>query len=168
MTFSFSSKIIQLDSTVWHSAILIPSEISDSFIKKYGKRCLCSINNTSDLHIALTPIGNQQYALNINQSIQKAYKVKLGDELHLEIKEDTSPYQMEVPIELTEFWKQDEKSKQVFHLLTPGNQRALIHLIAKPKSSNLRIEKTLKIHEYLNIVGSNLDFKELNQALKKS
>jgi len=54
----------------------------------------------------------------------------------------------------------------VFHNLSAGKQRTLLHLIGKPKSEEIRINKAMVVNEYLKEVNGRLDFKELNQAFK--
>lgn len=165
-SFSFTSKIESLKSSVWSLGVIIPQEISNAFIQLHGKRCICSFNNTIESHVALMPKGENTYFININKDLQKKLKASEGNNINLTIRKDTSTYQMDVPEELTEVWNQDEEGKTVFHTLTPGKQRSLIHLIAKPKSSDIRIHKSLTIINYLKNTGGKLDFKELNEAFK--
>ena len=61
---------------------------------------------------------------------------------------------------------QDELGNTLFHNLTPGKQRNLIYIVAKPKSQDIRIRKAIVIIEYLKSSGGTIDFKELNEALK--
>jgi len=69
---------------------------------------------------------------------------------------------------MEELLLQDEDGNKVFHRLTPGKQRSLLHIIAKPKSENIRIKKAVAILEYLKSVNGKLDFKELNLAIKNA
>lgn len=165
-SFSFNSKLVTLDSSVWSLGAIIPKDISTPFIKNNGKRCICSFNNTLEFHVALMPKGDNIYFININKELQKRLSLTEGSNINLSIRKDTSTYQMDVPFELIELWKQDEDGNSVFHTLTPGKQRSLIHLVAKPKSSDIRIHKALTILNYLKNTGGRLDFKELNEALK--
>lgn len=163
---TFTAKIISLESSVWSLGVEIPLEISTAFIKENGKRCICSFNNSFRSHVALMPRGDNRYFININKELQKKLHASEGNAIQLTIEKDTSPYQMDVPEELTELWEQDEIGKAIFHQLTPGKQRSLIYIIGKPKSSDSRINKAIAIIEYLKSTGGKLDFKELNMALK--
>ena len=75
---------------------------------------------------------------------------------------------MPLPDELKTAWDLDEDGHRVFHSLTMGKQRTLIHMVGKFKSADKRIEKSLVILEYLKSVNGNLDFKELNIAFKNA
>ena len=68
---------------------------------------------------------------------------------------------------MEELLAQDEHGSKVFHDLTPGRQRSLLHLVGKPKSEAIRIKKAITILEYLKSVNGVLDFKELNLAFKQ-
>ncbi len=57
-------------------------------------------------------------------------------------------------------------SKRIFHTLTLGKQRTLLHLIGKPKSGEVRLRKAIAVINYLKEVNGRLDFKELNLAIK--
>ena len=165
-SFSFTSIIESLDSSVWDLGVVIPPDISQSFITKNGKRCVCTFNDAIESHVSLMAKGDNIYFININKELQKKLNIYEGHNINLTIRKDTSTYQMDVPEELVELWNQDEEGNTVFHTLTPGKQRSLIHLIAKPKSSDIRISKALTILNYLKKTGGKLDFKELNEALK--
>ena len=75
---------------------------------------------------------------------------------------------MPLPEELKTAWDLDEDGSTLFHSLTMGKQRSLVHLIGKPKSSEIRIRKALTMLEYLKSVNGNLDFKDLNEAFKNA
>ena len=63
-----------------------------------------------------------------------------------------------MPDELLAAWEMDDDGYTVFHTLTKGKQRSLIHIIGKPKSSEIRIKKALVVLDYLKSVNGKLDF----------
>jgi len=73
---------------------------------------------------------------------------------------------MPLPDELKTAWELNPEGYAIFHTLTMGKQRSIVHIIGTPKSSEIRINKALTILEYLKTVNGNLDFKELNEAFK--
>ena len=63
--------------------------------------------------------------------------------------------------------EQDEEADKYFHQLTPGKQRSLLHIIAKPKREETRLKKAVVITEYLKTNKGKLDFTALNLAFKE-
>ena len=62
--------------------------------------------------------------------------------------------------------EQDLEGAKIFEQLTPGRLRNLIHIIGKPKSSDIRLRKAVSILEYIKSTQGKIDFKELNEALR--
>ncbi len=58
---------------------------------------------------------------------------------------DTSTFGMEVPEELEELLKQDPEGEARFLKLSPGKQRNIIYFVSGVKSSQLRIDRALKL-----------------------
>ncbi|MGB3801747.1 MAG: YdeI/OmpD-associated family protein, partial [Lewinella sp.] len=84
----------------------------------------------------------------------------------LELRPDDSDYGMPLPPEVGELWGLDPKARDVFHILSPGNQRNLLYQIDKLKRPDSRAKKAVQIHEYLKSVGGKLDYKQLNSYIK--
>lgn len=163
---TFESPISAFDnSKLWYFYIMIPNDISDTLIQK-SRRVIATINQTVTFYCALMPDGSGQYFININKEHRNKLKVIKGSMVTVSLTEDTSEYGMPMPEEMQELLYQDEEGSRVFEKLTPGKKRTLLHLIGKIKSSDIRITKSIKIINYLKSVNGNLDFKELNEALK--
>lgn len=163
---AFTSKIVSLNSKVWGVGLEVPKEIAQPFLGKEYKRVLCTLNNAHQYQCALMPMGEGRYCVNVNADIQKKLKLKIGDEVSVEIKADESKYGLPMPEELGELLKMDKEGDRLFHSLTPGKQRNLLHIVGLPKSPEIRIKKAIVVVEYLKEVNGKLDFKELNLAFK--
>lgn len=153
------------NSKLWYFYIMIPDAVSTKLIKK-SRRVIATINNSITFPCALMHDGNGQYFININKEYRKKLNVVKGSKLMVSLVEDTSEYGMPVPEEMQELLIQDEEGKAVFEKLTPGKKRTLLHLVGKVKSSDIRIDKSIKIINYLKSVDGKLDFKEIHEALK--
>ena len=77
--------------------------------------------------------GNLGFFININSTIRKITSIEKFDKLSLILKNDTSKYGLPVPEVLGELLNQDLGFNTVFHSLTPGKQRSLLHLVGKYK-----------------------------------
>jgi len=162
----FNTTLVNLKSSVWTVGFLVPIDIAENYLKINDKRVICFLNNTLKIHAALMPKGEGKWFVNVNKQIQKKLKITEGSNLFISIQTDESKYGMEPPEEFIELLNQDENGRNIFEQLTMGKQRTLLHLVLKIKSSQIRIDKSIRILEYLKNVNGKLDFKELNQALK--
>jgi len=85
----------------------------------------------------------------INSKICKQFSLKQGSTLKATFADDESEYQFQMPEELQEVLRTDEKAGKIFQSLSPGKQRGLIALVLQVKSMDKRIEQSLKIAEKL-------------------
>lgn len=166
MEFSFTAKLVRLDSQVWYAAIQVPDEIAQAFVKAKHKRLIATYNGTHDAPCAFMPATEKGHWLTINKEVRKKFKLNEGDGIDVILKPDTSKYGMPVAPEMEELMLQDEIATHYFEQLTPGKKRSLLHIIGKPKGSETRLKKAVAIMEYLKAVKGKLDFKEMNEFIK--
>jgi hypothetical protein len=164
----FKSKVDKLDSAVYNAHLQVPSAIAKKYLKAEAKRVICDINGTISFPAAIMPNGQNYYFILLNKPMLKKMKLNFGDEVNVTITPDTSKYGMPLSEELKEVLSQDIEFENHFERLTPGKQRNLIYYISKFKSSDLKISKALTIADHLKANNGKLDFKLLNEALKKS
>ena len=162
----FKSNIVRIPNQVWYAAIYIPKEIGIQVVNAENRRVICTINNKHTFQCALMPGGEGSFFINTNKEIRKKLSLEIGDDVDVILKPDDSEYGMPVAEELQTAWEMDEEAFALFKKLTLGKQRSLIHIVSKPKSSEIRIKKALTMLAYLKSVQGNLDFKELNEAFK--
>ncbi|WP_187270851.1 YdeI/OmpD-associated family protein [Neolewinella aurantiaca] len=159
---------LEVYAGVYHNVFLVKKSAVGELLKreKNATRIIFSINGKGRIHRALSPSGDGEYFILINQDIVKQYQLEPGEEVSLQILPDDSEYGMPLPEELAELWSVDEAAYTVFHKLTPGKQRGLIYQVSKPKGAATRIKKAVQICEYLKSVNGKLDQKELNAYMK--
>lgn len=163
----FISEISKLDSAVWNMHLPVPKEVSDHFLSTTGNRVICNIDERWEMHAALMPKGSGIYFINVNKEVRKKLDLDEGDKIPITLEADTSKYGIHLPEEMEELLEQDREGNEVFHGLTIGKQRSLLHLIGTPKSSDTRLRKALMTLDYLKSVNGALDFKELNLFYKE-
>ena len=112
--------------------------------------------------------GNGNYSILVNAATRRQYAIEIGDEIDVMIEQDTSEYGMEVPEVFYSICEEDPEGNEIFHSLTKGKQRTLLHLLRKVKSETKQVEKWLTLFDYLKSVNGQLDFKELNEAFKNN
>ena len=166
---NFNAIIEKFDKNLWDYHFIVPEDIANSFWKKLKtRRVICTLNGSLKIHCALHSNGFGQYYIILNKANRKIISANLGSEINIEIEEDKSKYGIHCPEEMTELLDLDEEGSYLFHKLTPGKQRSLLHIIDKVKSSDIRIKKAIVILDYLKENNGSLNFSELNVAFKLS
>lgn len=127
----------------------IGTSTAERFIKKGNKRCICILNGTVTLHVALQSRKETGYFIYISKRVLKELSLQKGMTVKLELKEDESTFQFEEAEEWNEVLQTDPEAERIFNQLTPGNQRSILSLITRVKSSDKRIERSLHIAEQL-------------------
>lgn len=158
---TFKGIVEESAGAVYGFHVKVPQQISDWFLKQNIKRLVCTINEDYTWQCALIPFGNGIYYILLNAEIRKKQLLNVGSEVSIQLKEDTSKYGLPMPEEMQELLYQDPKGDQLFHKLTLGKQRSLLHLVGKPKSSQKRLEKALIVLDHLKNQNGKLDFKIL-------
>lgn len=168
-SFEFIGKLEDFtDAPLWRFHVMVPIDIATKLKAGKNNRTLVNLNNSKIIHSPLMPNGKGRDFIMLNKEIRAELNLELGDDIHVSICPDNSKYGMEMPEELAEVLSADKIGSQLFHALPKGKQRNLIHIVAKPKQSQTRINKALTILDYLNLTDGKLDFKELNIAFKTS
>ena len=166
MQYEFIGALEKDPDQLYFNHILIPQEISKALIANKQKRFLCSINGDKPFHAGHVPNGKGQYFIIINKAKIKKYKLSSEKTCKVVISNDDSEYGINLPEEMAELFVQDPEGADLFHQLTPGKQRSLLHLVDKIKSPRIRLTKALIILEHLKEQKGTLDYKILNQDFK--
>jgi len=168
MSFEFKARLEKVESTLgWNHHFVVPLDVSEKILKG-NRRVICEINNKISFQCGLFPKGKGIYFINMNKQNRDKLNIAAGDELSIKLSEDTSKYGIPIPPVFEELLKQDPIGSERFHDQTPGTQRSLLYIIAKPKSERLRLEKGLIILEYIKSFDGKVDFKGLSEALRSS
>lgn len=135
-----------------------------------SRRFICQIEDLKPWHAALISDGIGSYFILVNKERNAAIQRAGFDlrKLKVQLMADQSEYGMEMPEELGELLLMDAEANTYFHALSPGKQRALIYLVAKPKGEATRLKKAVGIVSYLLEVRGKLDFRELGDWLKET
>lgn len=165
---NFKAKLERFNSDLWGHHIMVPEEIVLSLIEAGVKRMISTYNDQIKTHCALRSMGDGRYFININKEIRSKLKLQVGSTLSVNLSPDNSKYGMKMPEEFQVLLDQDIEGEQYFHALTPGKQRSLIYMVAKPKNPDKRLEKANVILEFLKWNQGKLDFTALIAAFKEA
>lgn len=167
MKFTAFLSVFDDNSLSWEKHLPIPDAIFTEMLQiTPDKRIVCTLNNSLSYHCAMMPKGSFHYIL-VNNETCKKLKLQVNDEVEVEIVKDDSKYGINISEELEEVLFSDPEGSLLFHQLTAGKQRSLIHIINKIKSSQTKIEKSFVIVEHLKRQKGVLDFKKLNEDFKE-
>lgn len=166
MEATFNATISRFDDSIWAFHVKVPDDIYQSFADQKIKRVMMCINDSEPVHAGLMPAGKGVYFLMLSKDLMKKFQLAGGQEVEVKIEKDTSKYGMAISEEMKELLELDPDGEVLFHRLTPGKIRSLLHHVNKFKSSDKRIEKAVIILEHLKANNGTLDWKALNQAFK--
>ena len=160
----FESEIDKLEAlklTYVSVPVAILEQLKGEFNKgKFSQRLIIRVNQSETWQCGVVALGNGLGYITVKTAILKKNKLKIGDKVEVFLKPDESEYGMEVPEELQVLLDQDEEGNRRFHLLSKGKQRYIIYYILQVKSSQLRIDKAIRIIRNLkNTVEGKEDFK---------
>ncbi len=164
----FTSILDKFDGNLWYFYLPVSATQAASFISGKDRRVVCTLNKTVTFQAALMPLKGGGYFINVNKKTRDTLKLQEGSTVHVSLIKDESEYGLPVPEEFVELLNQDMEGSKRFHALTPGKQRTLLYIIAKPKASDLRIRNGMVILEHLKRTQGEIHYKELNQEMKQS
>ncbi len=165
---SFNVNLSKSNSSTWWYRIIIPEDVSEYFLSQKVKRVICTINNKLEFQCGLLPAGNGLICISINKKIRTTLKLSLGDELNVTLKKDKSTYGLPMPDEMLELLSQDALANKMFHNLTPGKQRSLLHMIGSAKTSSTRIKRSVGIVRHIKSNNGKVNFVTLREDIKNT
>ena len=146
--------------------IIVAPEIADALLKAKQSRVVCTINNEFTMQCALISKGDGQYYVMFTKANAKKIGVREGDMLHMQIAPDTSQYGIEMPEELAALLEMDDDFDALFHALTAGKQRTLIHAVSGVKNTDGRLNRALIISDYIKGGGTKIDQMTINELIR--
>lgn len=153
------------ESSGWHFLVIDKKTADKLSFKDQYKRVVCAINGGVAFQCALMPSRGRFYII-VNKQKRDALGIAAGDKVKVELALDESKYGLPMPDEFREVLDQDAEGDRIFHSLTPGKQRSLLHLVGSVKDIDKRIHQSLvvveHIKEYGNVVGEIL-YEELKR-----
>lgn len=162
----FNSTIEVFDNNVYGFHIPVPEDIVELFAQYDDQRVIYVVNGSIKRPGGFMKAVDYHFLL-LNKEVVKKLGLGPGAPVEVSVEKDTSTYGMPMPEEMQVVMDQDDTGRDFFDQLTPGKQRNLIHIVGKIKNPDKRINKALAIMEHLNEVEGKLDFKMLNETIKK-
>lgn len=166
-TFEFTGEFINPNSAVYYNGITVPESVMKKIKKLDNKRFIIRLEDSIEYPGTPVVIAKNSYIVLVNKQRAKQLKLVPHQKVKVQLTPDNSKYGMPLPDEFKEVLSEDPEGEQLLESLTPGKIRNLIHIVAKLKNSDKRIEKSVIILEHLKANNGKLDFKMLNLAFKE-
>jgi hypothetical protein len=163
-----TTRLKSFEEEMWSNILPIPNSIAEKLIEGKDRRVICHISGIRPFHCAILPDGEGSWFILLNKARKKALGVRNGDEIAIQLEKDRSEYGMEMPVELREVLDQDEYADKLFHELTPGRMRNIIHSVASVKSSDIKIRRAFVYAEHLKKNKGKIEYKALSQEMKEA
>lgn len=167
MPIEFTTQLDNFNSSLWGYHIPVPEPVARLFTDQGDRRVVCRLNDAVEFQCALMPKGDGSYFININKKLRDKLGLKPGMAVQASLRRDESRYGLPMPEEFEELLKQDEEGDQLFHALTPGKQRSLLYIAGSPKTSDTRLRRAIAIIEHLKTNDGKLNFRQLNEEMKR-
>lgn len=158
--------LISFDHNVWQNGIAISDEDAQKMVAQKVERWEVKVNGINHGNCSIMKDKGGHFILT-NKEKMKACNIKMDVDLILEFEPNLSKLGVEHPDCLLQVFDSNPEVKSYFEKLTPGKQRALIYIVAKVKSPEAKMKKAMAIGHHLIEEKGVLDFKLLNEMIKK-
>lgn len=164
--YLFTSTLERSDNRLWGCHFRVPAHIANRLIDSKSRRVLCSLNGSTEHQCAILHHGNGGFVITVNKKLRDTLGMSFGTDVRVSLKKDRSEYGLPVPEELAEIFNQDEEGNTLFHALTPGKQRTLLHIVGSVKNSDKRLSRALAVIKHLKTNSGKINYKQLNAMLR--
>lgn len=138
---SFSATVAKSETDRSTAAILIlPSEVNDKLSSKGMNSAKVTLGDTTFV-ATLEPDGNGQHLLRINQKLLDETKVKIGDEIDVEIAPVGQEPEPKVPTDLQKALDGDSEASKLWLSITSLARRDWIHWVASARQAETRARR---------------------------
>ena len=162
----FISTLEESRNRLWGAHVGVPDEVASRILKSGSRRVICILNSTVEYPTALMPRGDGSFVIRVNKQTRERLQLEYGSRLEIELRRDKSPYGLPMPEELHEVLLQDSDGHRLFHALTAGRQRTLLHLVGSPKRGETRVKRAVAVVRHLKSNHGKINYKQLNELLR--
>lgn len=141
-TFSFETKLSEIDSMLIKTAIFLPSQVVQKLPR--GRVRVEGKINGAPFALAVQKKKEGPRYFSVGAPLRKAARVKPGDKVNVTFR-IVDPDKLHVPEELEAVLAQDDNAREAWDKLTTGYQRSLIHYVTSVKNVDSRIKRSIDL-----------------------
>lgn len=147
MSQKYVFKATILDAENGGAYVTVPFNVEGAFGKKRVKvkATIAGIPYRG----SLVRMGTEDHILIVLKEIREKAGVTFGDEIEVEVEEDTEPREVTIPEEVGQALDDHPKAKAFFHTLSYSHQREYINWVKDAKREETRQARILKMIELL-------------------
>ncbi len=165
---SFISPLDKFADGLYQYHLKVPQSVVEEVkLWRADKRVLCNLNGRMEFYAGILTKNGIHYIM-LNKTRRKKLDINQGEDVTCILKKSGNEYGIEIPDTIAFLFEEDSEFKGLFHQLTMGKQRSLLHMIDKIKSDALRAERTILMAEHLKELNGKLDFKMLLEKFKRA
>jgi hypothetical protein len=166
--FRFTSVLERSYNRLWGCHFRVPARIAKSLVDGDSRRVVCTLNDAAEYQSAVRPIGGRVFVIPVNKALRGSLGIAFGMEVHVTLKKDRSEYGLPMPEEFRAVLGQDTESDKLFHALTRGRQRTLLHFVGSAKSMEKRVDRAVVVLNHLKANKGKINFRQLYESLRNS
>lgn len=114
----------------------------------------------------MLPAGSGVFVIAVNKTLRDTLGLAFGMQVQVSLKKDKSEYGLPFPEELRGLLQQDPEGSALFHALTRGRQRTLLHIVGSPRSSTKRVARAAAVVKHLKAYNGQINYRQLYASLK--
>jgi hypothetical protein len=164
--FRFTSVLERSSNRLWGCHFRVPGRIAESLVDGKSRRVVCTLNDAAEYQSALRPIGGGVFVIPVNKTLRDSLGITFGMEVQATLKRDSSEYGLPMPEEFLAVLRQDPEGDRLFHGLTRGRQRTLLHIVGSEKSREKRIVRAVTVLHHLKVNNGRINFRQLYESLR--
>ena len=129
------------------SAVEVPRTVSEALGKRGQVRVRGTLNGV-EFKSNLMPMGDGSHCLGVHKATQVAAGIDFGDEVSVQMEEDTAPRAVEIPADLARALKAEPRAMAFFDKLAQTHRREYANWVGeakKPETRERRIEQTVAL-----------------------
>jgi hypothetical protein len=165
-SYRFTSVLERSDNNLWGCHFRVPAGVAQELRLGKSARVVCSLNSAVEYQCALLAYRKGIFVISVNRSFRARLGLDFGMPVDVVLRKDTSSYGLPVPEELRELFRQDPEGSALFHTLTPGKQRTLLHIAGSLRNPDQRIQRSLAILRHLKAHNGTIDYRKLYASLQ--
>jgi hypothetical protein len=153
---------------LWGSHVRVPGPIARELLAGGSRRVVRTLNGSAEHQCALLPFGQGVYVLSVNKTWLKTLRLSPGEHVAVTVRPDKSRYGLPLIEEMKEVLRQDPEGNRLFHALTPGRRRTLLHIAGTVKDPETRAWRAATILRHLKAHNGNILYRRLAVELKRN
>ena len=152
---------------LWGAHVRVPASILRKLASSPSRRVVRTLNGSVEHQCALLPYGRGSVVLSVNKAWVGRLGLSAGQRVSVTVRVDKSRYGLPVAEELAELLRQDPDGNRLFHALTPGRRRTLLHIAGLVKHPEARAWRAGVIVRHLKANAGSIQYRQLAEQLKR-